>query len=352
MPFYFSQRSSKDYHAVLGVPRNAGPDAIKAAYRKLALIKHPDKNGNTAESTAAFQEIHEAYEALSRKPSAGSVQDQHQAVYMATQRAAFMGAQRAYANLARDEALADTFKATYTFALMARFDSHEKSEYLAHLSNNFKDVKRLKPTNKGTSYYQSRKMECKSAVANHTINMARSLGGTVHANFVDRFFDNLWDDRDTINFKVVNSLWIDTVNDQIMEVGPKKWYKYGAEDNEYYRPCQERQDRAHNRAKDRRKLSQWLRKQRKVEREQRASGQRNDECQHDAYWKRVHPKRTIACWGCSKSIDKRIGVWECPRCEVKTCRKCMGHLRSLEEDGKKPESGKADASGKNGELIK
>ena len=50
-----------DYYKTLGVNRNASPDEIKKAYRKLAGQHHPDKGGDTA----TFQKIQEAYETLS-----------------------------------------------------------------------------------------------------------------------------------------------------------------------------------------------------------------------------------------------------------------------------------------------
>lgn len=50
-----------DYYAVLGIDRNATPDEIKKAYRKLASQHHPDKGGDTSK----FQQIQEAYAVLS-----------------------------------------------------------------------------------------------------------------------------------------------------------------------------------------------------------------------------------------------------------------------------------------------
>jgi len=51
-----------DYYKTLGVDRQATPDAIKRAYRKLASLYHPDKEGG---SKIKFQEVEEAYRTLS-----------------------------------------------------------------------------------------------------------------------------------------------------------------------------------------------------------------------------------------------------------------------------------------------
>ncbi len=55
----------RDYYEVLGVPKNADPDAIKRAYRKIALQSHPDKNPGNNEAEESFKEPAEAYEILS-----------------------------------------------------------------------------------------------------------------------------------------------------------------------------------------------------------------------------------------------------------------------------------------------
>lgn len=51
----------KDYYKILGVEKNAPPDDLKKAYRRLAHQYHPDKQGG---DEAKFKEINEAYQVL------------------------------------------------------------------------------------------------------------------------------------------------------------------------------------------------------------------------------------------------------------------------------------------------
>lgn len=55
----------RDYYDVLGVGRDAGEQAIKSAYRRLALQHHPDRNPENKESAEEnFKELTEAYSVL------------------------------------------------------------------------------------------------------------------------------------------------------------------------------------------------------------------------------------------------------------------------------------------------
>ena len=56
----------KDYYEVLGVQKDATPDEVKSAYRKLAKKHHPDVSTDSKEEAEAkFKELSEAYEVLS-----------------------------------------------------------------------------------------------------------------------------------------------------------------------------------------------------------------------------------------------------------------------------------------------
>ena len=54
----------KDYYATLGVGRNATPDEVKAAFRKLARKHHPDFNPRDPAAEEHFKTVNEAYEVL------------------------------------------------------------------------------------------------------------------------------------------------------------------------------------------------------------------------------------------------------------------------------------------------
>ena len=54
----------RDFYEVLGVERTCDAAGLKAAFRKLAMAHHPDRNGGSADATAKFKEINEAYTVL------------------------------------------------------------------------------------------------------------------------------------------------------------------------------------------------------------------------------------------------------------------------------------------------
>ncbi len=59
--------SQKNLYEVLGVADDASEKEIRAAYRKLAIKYHPDKNPDDAAAEARFKEFTQAYDVLSDK---------------------------------------------------------------------------------------------------------------------------------------------------------------------------------------------------------------------------------------------------------------------------------------------
>ena len=56
--------AERDYYEILGVARDATPDAIKKAYRGLARKYHPDVNPGDKSAEGRFKEVQSAYDML------------------------------------------------------------------------------------------------------------------------------------------------------------------------------------------------------------------------------------------------------------------------------------------------
>src|SRR4051812_40774029 len=59
-----SVMAKRDYYEVLGVQRGASDADLKAAFRKLAMQHHPDRNPGDKDCEHRFKELNEAYDVL------------------------------------------------------------------------------------------------------------------------------------------------------------------------------------------------------------------------------------------------------------------------------------------------
>jgi len=56
--------AKQDFYETLGVSKAAGADDLKKAYRKLAMLHHPDRNPGDKSAEQKFKEVSEAYDIL------------------------------------------------------------------------------------------------------------------------------------------------------------------------------------------------------------------------------------------------------------------------------------------------
>jgi curved DNA-binding protein CbpA len=68
---YGGMPARPDPYQTLGVSRSADDAEVRAAYRRLVQLHHPDHNGGSAESARRFEEVQEAYAEVRRLRKSG-----------------------------------------------------------------------------------------------------------------------------------------------------------------------------------------------------------------------------------------------------------------------------------------
>jgi curved DNA-binding protein CbpA len=63
---------TRDPYETLGVSRSASDGELRAAYRRLVQLHHPDHNAGSAESARRFEEVQEAYATIRAQPRRGA----------------------------------------------------------------------------------------------------------------------------------------------------------------------------------------------------------------------------------------------------------------------------------------
>jgi curved DNA-binding protein CbpA len=70
--------ATPDPYTLLGIPPTSSDAEVRAAYRRLVQLHHPDHNGGSAESERRFEEVQEAYAEVRRRRAAQAPRSQPQ----------------------------------------------------------------------------------------------------------------------------------------------------------------------------------------------------------------------------------------------------------------------------------
>ncbi|MFZ0040866.1 MAG: DnaJ domain-containing protein [Solirubrobacteraceae bacterium] len=120
-----------DPYRTLGVSRSASDAELRAAYRKLVLLHHPDHNNGSAESARRFEEVQDAYAEVRRLRQAPGGGDRIRARPAGTASGTSSGGARGARSSGADPGL-DSRLAAMERELKAARDARERAVRQAH----------------------------------------------------------------------------------------------------------------------------------------------------------------------------------------------------------------------------
>jgi len=123
---------SKGYYSRLGLKSDAKFDEIKRAYRRLSLETHPDRNGNSEESSNKFKEINEAYEVL------GDEQKRKQ--YDMGGLGGLFGMDENSANMNPEDILRDLFGGGLFNGMPTQFETNNSQTHFFHMGGGMPNI--------------------------------------------------------------------------------------------------------------------------------------------------------------------------------------------------------------------
>ncbi len=130
----------RDYYEILGVLPTASQREIQRAFRRLALLHHPDRNPKDSTSEEKFKEIAEAYGILNNPQQRNSYDERTASVADSANESRHAGESRFKGATPSNDLLWDVFRDILGYPIRGRPNAQKGEDLRYHLSIPFEDA--------------------------------------------------------------------------------------------------------------------------------------------------------------------------------------------------------------------
>jgi len=129
-----------DYYEILGVPPTASQREIKRAFRRLALLHHPDRNPHDKKSEEKFKEISEAYGILNNPQKRNAYDERTASATRAADDVGRSAGSDFTGPIPSNDLLRDVFRDILGFPIRGRQKAQKGEDLRYHLSITFEEA--------------------------------------------------------------------------------------------------------------------------------------------------------------------------------------------------------------------